>query len=316
MINTPEPKLWLCGITQNRRDDIDEMTKDDIAQHFDGLIFVDAYSDDGTYELLESRKKEGTIIQRKWTNDHDTQMNEFLRQGPMRNGDWFVTLDSPDRLVKEWAEQLREEVVKLKEEKIGAISMATKVYLAQYFDHMFYFQTPHWGLNGIVNGIKSYTEEEKKNCVTSVRFDDPVKSGLLNPVKYYYVYGRSNHCNLLYQQFGNQVLNKHESQRLQFRIYCQHELGLELTIDSLVEYMRDESKWSEYFLDSVELEVNLKDIYRYKVLNQSYEDIVRNRFDWSIKEFFETGDKDQQFNNYIGPFTEYKKIIEAHRQNT
>ena len=27
MTNTPEPKLWLCGITQNRRDDIDEMTK-------------------------------------------------------------------------------------------------------------------------------------------------------------------------------------------------------------------------------------------------------------------------------------------------
>ena len=74
MINTPEPKLWLCGITQNRRNDIDEMTKD-IMGCFDGLIFVDAYSDDGTYELLESRKKEGTIIQRKWTNDHDTQMN-------------------------------------------------------------------------------------------------------------------------------------------------------------------------------------------------------------------------------------------------
>ena len=37
----------------------------------------------------------------------------------MKNGDWFVTLDSPDRLVKEWADQLREEIAKLKEEKVG-----------------------------------------------------------------------------------------------------------------------------------------------------------------------------------------------------
>ena len=314
MTNTPEPKLWLCGITQNRRDDIDEMTKD-IAQYFDGLIFVDAYSDDGTYELLESRKKDGAIIQRKWTNDHDFQMNEFLKQGPMSNGDWFVTLDSPDRLVKEWAEQLRQEIKTLKEEGFGAISMATKVYLAQYFDHMFYFQTPHWGLNGIVNNIKFYTEEEKKNCVTSVRFDDPIKSGLLNPVKYYYVYGRSNHCNLLYQHFGSQILSKHENQRLQFRLYCQHELGIDLTIDSLVEYMKDESKWSDYFMESVELEVNLKDIYRHKILGQDFEQIDSNRLDWSIKDYFETGDQDQRFTNYVGVITEYNKALEEMKQN-
>ena len=39
-------RLWLCGITQNRKDNIDEMTKD-VAQYFDGLIFVDGSSDDG-----------------------------------------------------------------------------------------------------------------------------------------------------------------------------------------------------------------------------------------------------------------------------
>ena len=154
--------------------------------------------------------------------------------------------------------------------------MAGKVYLAQYFDHMFYFHTPHWGLNGIVNQIKSYSEEEKKECITSVRFDDPVHSALLHPIKYYYVYGRSNHCNLLYQQFWNEILQFHESQRLQFRIYCQNTLGLDFTLDSLVEYMKT-NDWPEYFLEVVELEVNLKDLYRYKVLEQPFEEILENR---------------------------------------
>ena len=187
-------KLWLCGITQNRKDNIDEMTKD-VTQYFDGLIFVDGCSDDGTFELLNERKGEGKIIQRKWTNDHDFQMNEFMRQGPMKNGDWYLMLDSPDRANVEWCKGLREEIKKYNEEGIGAVSFVSKIQLARYFDHMFYFQSPHWGLNGILGNVKGYTEEEKQNYITSTRFgeDDPAISALLHPVKYYYVYGRSNH---------------------------------------------------------------------------------------------------------------------------
>lgn len=301
-------KLWLCGITQNRRNDIDEMTKD-THQYFDGLVFVDGYSDDGTFELLNERKGEGKIIQRQWTNDHDFQMNEFLRQGPMQNGDWFVILDSPDRLNEDWCKNLRKETQKLEEERVGAISMATKVYLAQYFDHMFYFQTPHWGLNGIVGDVKFYSEEEKKECVTSKRFDDPVKSALLHPVKYYYVYGRSNHCQLLYGQFGSEVLNRHENQRLNFRLYCQNELGLDLTLDSLEEYMR-KGNFTQYFIDSVEMEVNLKDLYRYKILGQDFvKQIDQNRHNWSFEYYLNNKNEEQKYTDYVGPMNQYLKAM-------
>lgn len=311
-----EHRIWLCGITQDRKEDIDEMTKD-AHEYFDGLIFVDGYSTDGTFELLNERKGDGHIIQRKWTNDHDFQMNEFLRQGPMQNRDWFVTLDSPDRITDYWGKRLREEIKTLQEEKIGAIQMAGKIYLAQYFDHMFYFQTPHWGLNGIVNGIKNYTEEEKKNYVTSKRFDDPVKSALLHPVKYFYVYGRSNHSNLLYQKYGPQILQAHESNRLQFRLYCQKNLGLELTLDSLAEYMKvslENKDFDDFFLETVELEVNLKDIFRYKVLKQPFEEIIENRFDWSIKEYLESGNLQQTYTEYKGVITEYEEELQKQIQ--
>lgn len=301
-----DSKLWLCGITQNRANDIDEMTKD-IHQYFDGLIFVDGYSDDGTFELLNERKGHGEIIQRKWTNDHDFQMNEFLRQGPMKNGDWFVVLDSPDRANEDWCKNLKEEIKKLEQERVGAISMAGKVYLAQYFDHMFYFQSPHWGLNGIVGNIKDYNEEEKKNCITSVRFDDPAKSGLLHPVKYYYVYGRSNHSQLLYGKFGGQIVNRHENQRLNFRLYCQNELGLELTLDSLEEYMR-KGEFTEYFIESVDMEVNLKDFYRYKILEQDFvTEIDKNRHNWSLAYYLKSKNKDQKYTEYTGPINQYLK---------
>jgi|TARA_R110000824_G_scaffold16478_13_gene68317 hypothetical protein len=295
-------------MTQNRKENIDEMTKD-IAQHFDGLVFVDGYSDDGTFELLNERKGNGHIIQRKWTNDHDFQMNEFLRQGPMRNGDWFLMLDSPDRANEEWCKQLKEEVETYNEEGIGAVSFVSKVQLARYFDSMFYFQSPHWGLNGILGNIKGYTEEEKQDYITSTRFetDDPVIAALLHPVKYYYTYGRSNHTQLLYGQFGTKILSYHESQRLRFRLYCQDQLGLDLTLDSLEGYMR-KGEFTDYFIDSVELEVNLKDFYRYKILEQDFiKEIDQNRQNWSFKYFLEKGKEKQDYGDYIGPINEYLK---------
>ena len=65
---------------------------------FDGLIVcydsVEKPVNDECFEYLESRKKNGEILFRPWTNDHDLQMNVFLRQGPLKENDWFVIRDS------------------------------------------------------------------------------------------------------------------------------------------------------------------------------------------------------------------------------
>ena len=47
-------RLFLCGMTGDRFLDIKEATK--FYDQFDGLVFVDHLSSDGTKELLESSK--------------------------------------------------------------------------------------------------------------------------------------------------------------------------------------------------------------------------------------------------------------------
>ena len=128
-------KVYLCGITQNQLKNIDELTKN-CYQIFDGLIFVDAGSTDGTKELLEERKGCGQIIYRKWTNDHDLQMNEFLRQGPMKIGDWFVIRDSRERFNTEWVANIKVLINKAKLAGVRSMYNYNKGFAFEYYDDM------------------------------------------------------------------------------------------------------------------------------------------------------------------------------------
>ena len=72
--------------------------------------------------------------------------------------------------------------------------------------------------------------------------------------------------------------------------------------------------FDDFFLETVELEVNLKDIFRYKVLEQPFEEIIENRFDWSIKEYLESGNLQQTYTNYKGVITEYEEELQKQAQ--
>ena len=100
-------RLWLIGITtEGHKQDLEELIEP-IKDHFDGLIWTFHYPKDDGADYLESVKGEGEIIYTKWCNRLDFSRNHSLFQGPMRVGDWFVTIDTLERLSPDFTKDLR-----------------------------------------------------------------------------------------------------------------------------------------------------------------------------------------------------------------
>jgi len=308
-----EMKLWLCGHTENCLDHMKDMAEDTL-KYFDGLIFVDNYSTDGTFEFLDKIKGKGKIIKRALKNDIDDQLNEILKSGCMKNGDWFMLVDPEHRPKEFWLKRIKGLIKGFSDEQVGALSFSGRIYLAQYYDHMYFEGTPHWSLSGVVNNIKNYTKEESINYIDYITPENIDKEILLNGAKYYYTYGRSNHVHTVYRNYSEELIKHHESQRLQFRLFCEKILKLDFDLDSLVEQMKKD-EWNTFFTQSVELETNLKDLYRHKVLNQSFDEIARNRIDWSIKIYLDTKDAEQIDTGFKGTLTKYREKQKEEKQS-
>jgi len=274
-------KVYLCGITQNQLKNIDELTKN-CYQIFDGLIFVDAGSTDGTKELLEERKGCGQIIYRKWTNDHDLQMNEFLRQGPMKIGDWFVIRDSRERFNTEWVSNIKDLISRAKLSGIRSMYNYNKGFAFEYYDDMHFNSSPHWGLIGARSkaiDLSHYFDENKKEHTWRQKEEkgDPERDDSIDHhFKYYYIYGRSNHL-LLGRENDQEGFWKAETSRVNFRLYC-NSIGLDFTPESFLNYAKNEGMKDIKFKEFINAEDILKKFYRKHILKESLESIKQNNF--------------------------------------
>jgi hypothetical protein len=278
-------KIYLCGITQNDYQNIDELTS--VYEYFDGLIFVDGGSNDGTKELLESRKKDGTIIYRKWTNDHDYQMNEFLRQGPMKIGDWFLLRDSRERFNPQWVKNIKEMINQFSKNQIRSVYNYGKGFAFEYYDDMYFSGSPHWGLfNARGNSLElsNYFDENKKEHTWRLKDGDGGRSEanfIDHFVKYYFVYGRSNHL-LLGRENDREAFVQAETNRQNFRLYCAS-LGIDFTINALKEYlMTDTWKKDIKFLTMFNNEEILRNFYRWHILKDDIEKIKAESKTWRL----------------------------------
>jgi hypothetical protein len=277
-------KIYLCGITQNDYKNIEELTS--VYEYFDGLIFVDGGSTDGTKELLESRKKDGSIIYRKWTNDHDYQMNEFLRQGPMKIGDWFFIRDSSERFNKEWIKNVKNLVNQFKINGIRSVYNYGKGFAFEYYDDIFFSGTPHWGLynsRGNTIDLSQFFDEIKKEHT----WREQGQAGrsehhfIDHFIKYYFIYGRSNHL-LLGRENDRIGFENAEKNRQKFRLYCA-KLGINFSIEDLKKYLIDGSfKKDAKFLEMFNQEEILKNFYRWHILKDDIETIKKESKIWKL----------------------------------
>lgn len=281
-------KIYLGLITHNEYKNINELTKD-CYQYFDGIIAVDGGSTDGTKELLEERKGCGKVIYRNWTNDFDYQNNEILRQGTAKIGDWIFLRDSMERFNINFVKDIKNHVNYFQKNQIRFIHNNGKGFGFEYYDDLFFFGNPHWGLRNArpkyLNMLQIF-EKERDYAYRLLDGEEggrPLSNYIDHFAKYYFVYGRSNHL-LLGREDKPQEYEELETNRQKFRIYCA-QLGLEFTLSSLKEYLSKEDwKKDQYFCQMFNKEEILKTFYRWHILKHNLETIKLSEKTWTLKE--------------------------------
>lgn len=305
-------KLWLCGMIKGDRPTL-EKSIPLVYDYFDGLIFVvDDRVSSSDFEWLYAYKKDGDIFKKRWVNDHAHTSNEVLLRGIMNEGDFFVWIDETDQLNLDFVKGLREQIKKWGEAGVGAVHI-DHPFVLMYNDGLRFSGSPHWGVTNVLGQHIALEKEpgyKKENYVTNGR--DFFRSAFYNPAKYWFTYPNfSNHTQLLYAHFGQEVWRQHELSRIQFRYYCRYQLGIELSIDGLINYLaKHKGSYTGYLEQMIETEIHLKDLFRLYVLKQPVQDLVDNRFNWSYFKWKETGKVDQKKDDgFVGLYNKYNLSI-------
>ena len=262
---------------------------------FDGLIVcydsVEKPVNDECFEYLESRKKNGEILFRPWTNDHDLQMNVFLRQGPLKENDWFVIRDSSERFNPEWCKDIKAFLNSMTLSNIKSIYNYGKGFAFQWNDGMIFQGSPHWGLVGGLHNaidIKEFHDESKKEWTWRVKNGDDLKGRPLHhkidhEAKYFWIYGRSNHA-LLKLEHDIDEFQRVETIRQIVRREASMKGFSTSNLEGLKEYMEyfKENNFNNFkvFINSHR---TWKNFFRWHFLKEDFNEIESNEFDWKLQ---------------------------------
>lgn len=263
-------KLYLCGITSsNNLTNLKEMI-DPIIDNIDGLNFTFHYPTDEGATYLENNKKDGKIVYADWCQRHSYSMNHFLFQGNMQYGDYFILLDSMERVSREFIEKAIPDFIKqMKERNLCLLCNYGKGFLFKYDESLEFQGSPHWFTSTFTGGTLNL--ELPKDLFWNVRSEQRDKWHFIDHYAKYmlYPYG-SNHSLLGLEKNGNpkDLFPVRETTRLQFRVYLRDILKIPITVDSLKSYLIDNkdnipSKMKEF----INTEKVWNDFYRFHILN-------------------------------------------------
>lgn len=268
------PRLWICGICQNNGKELREILEP--LEHLMeageiGTMWVDGGSKPGQSGFEYMVGLGGYSKFRKWTNDHDFQMNEYLRDPVIKHGDWIIQCDTSERIHPDFVHLLLDEMLdNFESQGINTVYQRSKPLLFRKHDDQYFLGTPHWGLqqqrNHAVDISKFKGFEDDKTYFWSNR--DDIHKWITNGIKYYYVYGRSNHMWLIYSpanypNASQRLIHDHEIRRMEFRDYCRNELGLSMAnLDDFTEFLK-KGEFPPKFIEFLNYEKVIANYYRY-----------------------------------------------------
>jgi len=299
---TKPTKLWICGICQDNEKELKDilipLSKNLMDSHLSkcdyplGTLWVDGGSTDDTEHVILDYW--GKVIYHEWTNDHDFQMNEYLRAGYIKHGDWVIQLDTSERINPEFIKTLQSGMLKnFEDQSINMVYQRSKPLLFKWHDDQIYLGSPHWGLQNprrhIVDISKFDGFSDDKSYVWSLR--DDINKWIVNGIKYYLVYGRSNHMWLIYspQNYPGSaptLIQEHEENRLRFRNYARNTLRLPMDssnvriLESFDAYLKA-GEFDKKFIEFLNYEKVISNYYRY-ILGEDQENIYNTQNTWTF----------------------------------
>lgn len=292
-------RLFIAGITSNEFANINQIVEP-VKDLIDGLIFVvdNKGLSDGTFDYLNENKKQGTIIHYPWVDDFSMSFNQILLQGKMRhNQDWYIQLDSRERVNPDFIKSCKEDILEqFNKENVVACFQRSKPCLIKYTKFLRYHANPHCGISPFMGNVidlsKAEGFEDDQKYIWSTRVGD--SSWVSNGLKYM-LYPHSNHTMLVWgegHRFPNlskedvqKQYRQHEQARIWFLQYWSSLFNEWPTVESITEYMKKpytewDLKLREYFC----WEIVFSNHYRWKILNETIENIMINQWAFSLKD--------------------------------
>ncbi len=272
-----QSKIFIGIMTGNEVQNISEIVSN--MNNIDGILAVDHYSTDGTYELLEANCKDGSLVQCPYQNHHAQSMNIWLNSPKLKIGDWVVMLDSCERIGPKLSEHIRSYVLHFEQSNINTIYNHSKLFMFKRWPHQSFTNTPHYGFHGGRQGYLSMQEsdlfESEDQYYISKRNVNRDRNHFINHYTRYYLQLDSNHLLLGLEGKPNfsEIYTQREQQRMAFLMYLK-ESGIENTIKSLKEVLLFTSEVPEklkWFINNNKI---LNDFYHYNINGKN--DIVDN----------------------------------------
>ena len=283
-------KIWLTFMAgEGDKENLEELILP-VIEYFDGLVatYHGNFDDEAAsyiyhlpdemaigdeINLLMGHRKRGKINVIPYSQRHDLSRNVYLHSGPMKNGDWFIQIDTLERLDKDFAKGMQDLITEMKKNNLNALWYEGKPFLIEYHESLIYAGSPHEGLHRQDGNLKASNfswekEVEPRVNVRPLKRPDP-KHWINHYLRYYLFPWGSNHCvhGLDHRAKNSEDLKILFQQREKMRLNFLDELekrGFDRTVDGVIQLFQAElDDTMKHYLNNEKI---LQDVYRHHIM--------------------------------------------------
>ena len=268
-------KLWLTGMTNAGNAEHLKELVEPIKEYFDGFVWV--FHDDNLSESANYAKDDGfnylvslpnsKVILAPWCNRTDFSRNIGLYHGPIKYGDWFLTIDTLERMHVDFAAQIKEIIERCEKNAINGIYCRNKHFLFQFNERTAYVNNPHSGVAGVSKSLEITTlpfwKDEFWVNVRSLHRD---KYEFIDHNLKYYLFPNTNHLVLKCETDQQFIVRRYTIRNEFFKELLR--LGIDIQDFKAVKDYIVTGDLTETTKSCISEEKYLNDVYRFYRLNQ------------------------------------------------